>query len=538
MSFAEGGISCQVKVLGPFALTGPGDIDLTPRGAKAQALIALLMMRRERKLSRAQIQDKLWSDRGPKQGSESLRQTLTEIRRALGAYRFLLQADRRFVSLAQEGLVCDLDDPSAAIADVKQIGDMPELLEGLVVLDPEFEHWIRDQRIIVADLLDEHLEALQEKKTRKPQLPTISVPQSARNIEGVQGEVFRDGVLKNLGEWSMLRIVEQPSQSIRTGDFSFECRAMPTDTDLTLHMRFSESKTGEIYWTCTRQVAIEQFDGLSEPMAQLRNHLSDRAMLGMLKGAQTPEQSELLDGFRLACRIFQHGGRDYESIMKDLSELRERQPTGLVSAWLAFLTTYELGERKAIDLGSIRETAESHVRDAIEKEPYHSMVLALCSYVRSFVFRDYFTGFELARRSVECNGSNPLAWAAMGAANFYLGRHKEAREAVLRARRISGGGPYHYLIESLCCISATLTGHLDEAEMYGNLTHQLAPTYTPPLRYLTAIHTRRGELEKAEAVTAKLRKLEPDFSLELMSDASYPVAALRDSGFFNFTYLR
>ena len=111
--------------------------DLTPRSAKAQGLIALLATSAKKSRARSWLQDKLWSDRGQEQGAASLRQALSEIRRALGPYRDAIGADRSRVWLADGAVRVDLD-PSAGQA---------EFLEGIDVRDPEFETWLREERM-------------------------------------------------------------------------------------------------------------------------------------------------------------------------------------------------------------------------------------------------------------------------------------------------------------------------------------------------------------------------------------------------------
>src|SRR5262249_34872781 len=98
----------RIAVIGTFRVLAPNDEDLTPRGRKARALLAILALTPTRRRSRPALQDKLWSDRGPEQGAASLRQTLTEIRRAFGEfYRDYLISDMRGVGLAQDRVVVD-----------------------------------------------------------------------------------------------------------------------------------------------------------------------------------------------------------------------------------------------------------------------------------------------------------------------------------------------------------------------------------------------------------------------------------------------
>src|SRR3954453_3274666 len=93
----------RIYVVGAFRVLAQNGEDLTPRGRKARALLAILALTPTRRRSRPVLQDKLWSDRGPDQGAASLRQTLTEIRQAFGEhYRSCLVSDMRGVGLAEE----------------------------------------------------------------------------------------------------------------------------------------------------------------------------------------------------------------------------------------------------------------------------------------------------------------------------------------------------------------------------------------------------------------------------------------------------
>src|SRR5437762_3628570 len=145
MSDKGGRPELRIAVIGAFrALANDGE-DLTPRGRKARALLAILALTPTRRRSRPALQDKLWSDRGPEQGAASLRQTLTEIRRAFGErYRDCLVSDMRAVGLAQDQVAVDLD--AADLADLALQVEPPQLLDDIDVADEEFEDWLRQQR--------------------------------------------------------------------------------------------------------------------------------------------------------------------------------------------------------------------------------------------------------------------------------------------------------------------------------------------------------------------------------------------------------
>ena len=130
-----------LHLVGPLRLVDREGAELTPRSRKAQGILALLGTSPGLRRSRAWLQDKLWSDRGPEQGAGSLRQCLTEIRLGLGRHVDCLRTEAGWVVLdpAKVQVRAELTEAEAL--------DGVEFLEGLDIRDPEFEHWIRDQRL-------------------------------------------------------------------------------------------------------------------------------------------------------------------------------------------------------------------------------------------------------------------------------------------------------------------------------------------------------------------------------------------------------
>ena len=134
-----------LRLGGPLELRDTDGNDLTPRARKAQGLLALLGTSPGLRRSRSWLQDKLWSDRGPEQGAASLRQCLTEIRRSLRDHVDCLVTETGWVGLDPGRVEVQMAAPA------QPQGARGEFLEGLDVRDPEFEHWLRDQRSAYED---------------------------------------------------------------------------------------------------------------------------------------------------------------------------------------------------------------------------------------------------------------------------------------------------------------------------------------------------------------------------------------------------
>ena len=139
MTTQVGKVRVQLSERSPFRVRP--DEDRTPRGRKACAIIAMLALSPDGKRARTWLQDKLWSTRAPEQGAGSLRQSLHELRAALGGDKNVVAADKFNVTLDLARLIMDLADEPALAA-----WPDAELLEGLDIADDEFESWLREQR--------------------------------------------------------------------------------------------------------------------------------------------------------------------------------------------------------------------------------------------------------------------------------------------------------------------------------------------------------------------------------------------------------
>ena len=522
----------RAQLIGPFRLELPDGREVQIKGAKDRALICLLCLSRNRKRARSVLQDKLWSDRGQEQGAASLRQSLSSIRRALGPARDLLATDRKTVALNEARIACDIDDVGVALSRFSNPNLVPELFEDLLHIDPEFDDWARDQRSAFYDQVDDHF-ASTNIALPVPGGREVSDLQVELQGDFASGPVDRqftmDGVLTALTEVSGMRPAWQADGADRSSDATFTLVARAwTEAGLPgLTVRSGDGRSGRPIWQTT-QLGSETQGGAD--LQRSVNTLADTLLYEMKRHVLgDPEQiGSAIRTMLAADTIFRRRGRNGAEVRKLLDPV-ETTGSGIQLAWQAFLSTYLVGERLSDDPASASDEAEALARRAIELQPMNSMVLALSSYVYSFLRHDFFTGYELAARARTLNPSNPLAQAFFGCANVYLGRAKEGYEACLHARRIAGPGPYRYLVDTLCFIAAASSGRFDDAVALAESTRRQTEGYAPPLRYLVAIHRHRNEFERAEEVAALLRKIEPDFSPEIMREREYPMQALRDS---------
>src|SRR6056297_616474 len=127
-----------LRLAGPFRVETPTRTDVTARGRRAQAILAILALSPQGLRSRRWLQDKLWSDRPQPQAAASLRQELSALKRHFEAVDLdILDIARDTVGLRPGAACLDLGRDDAATS---------ELLEGFDIGDPEFEDWLRLER--------------------------------------------------------------------------------------------------------------------------------------------------------------------------------------------------------------------------------------------------------------------------------------------------------------------------------------------------------------------------------------------------------
>lgn len=552
----------SVDVVGPFRMTGPMGENLTPRLEKSRGLIALLAMTGHRQRSRAALQDKLWSDRPPEHGANSLRQSLVDIRRSLGHYAGCLTTEGRLVSLSENEIDLDLDrfDPTTVART-----DMPILLEGLEIRDPEFEGWIRDQRMAfearIRDALKhaadpdrppaiESIDGTAEKSPERPE-DTPSAAAAAGSVTTARGkakpwlrilppqttgsgpaafyrQMLSAGIHQAMCELGTVEVVTEPRP---VPGVEIQADMTVTSSGVLAVATVTEAHDGALLWSGS-QILPANGETLCDDSTLLRlvNQIVDVAGYCIRRVVERDrDASEFVLAFDAVQKMFQLTRQDLADADRLLEDAIERGNNGVALAWKAYLRTFLVAEHGA-DVHVVGEEVRDQIRRAIEIAPFNSQVLALASYVHTFLLREHATGLELARRSLEMSPSNPLALAFHGVAEAFLGKHQEGYSRASMARDLAGPGPYRYTIDFLCSVTATLAGDYDNAIRMNEIVRALKPDYKPTYRYLTALYLQQGDREKAlEAMTA-LRKSEPDFSIDRMLDPDYPSSALRAAG--------
>jgi len=540
--------------VGPFRVIGADGQDLTPKGRKACGLLALLALAPNHRRPRAWLQDKLWSDRGPEQGAGSLRQALYEIRHAFGPMSDCLIADKTMVALDDRYVA--IDHRHVAIEEASRrtrIGaptpaDEVELFEGLDIADPEFEDWLRDERQQFApEEQGERSGAGRDQQHDEPmrgsarmqrlQLALEPVGQAASFQDQIIAYCLTDLVAKTISELGTIDVLDfrggaaQSQPLVSEHALALQAGVAVDPAGTTWRMILADAAEKRVLWSTGSRQEGGKLDIGDPALLREMNQIVDAALSGFLTKPDAGAEQ------RIATLLCQRGiqhlfklGRDNMALADQLfARAFEMEPRGIYLAWRAYLRTYLLAERLTNDRQVASDEALAFMHQALEMEPRNSFVAGFSAHVHSIVRRSYVAAYELAQRSIQLNRANPMGWACLGIAECHLGKATVGFEHTLIARELAGTTPLRFQVDGLACLAGSMADDVDRSIWLGEACHALAPTFKPPLRYLSALYLLRGEEQQSEEMIRRLRVLEPEFSYEMLREVSYPAASLRRS---------
>lgn len=540
---ANNGSMAPVRILlfGQFSVVSDDGRDRTPRSAKAQGLIALLATSAKKSRARAWLQDKLWSDRGQEQGAASLRQALSEIRKALGPWRDALGADRSRVWLA-DGMVDVVLAPPAGAA---------EFLEGIDVRDPEFESWLREERMARAPdttrarpIPSGALALNRQGLDQRPNRPSIYIRGAlvGTGAQGLLRQQFVDCITRTIGETLSVDVRTYPPLPGQRGAFRIDIETIEAGAgQIVLRASLHELSSARLVWNGLRQTG----DGRSFPLGDLEvirlaNELIEALADELMLRSPFNPREDVNAIHRLAVRKLFTLRADKMDQAEALFKLaHEMEPRGIYLAWLAQLQAFRAIERHGPDRRTLSEGACEYTARALELEPLNSMVLAVVSYARNAFDPDPLDSAEIASRSVEINPYNPIALDSLSIARLYTGDVQGAHDLAVRVQRLGMRAPNRFWWDMGLCVSAAANGQTDLAIRMAHSSAALAPSFRAPLRYLVALYAGAGDEERAIEIAAKLKAIEPEFTFDRLAlDAAYPVGVLRKTGLLRSDRIR
>ncbi|SPH17527.1 hypothetical protein DEA8626_01050 [Defluviimonas aquaemixtae] len=517
----------RINFFGALALADPDGNDITPKGSKPRALLALLAEAGDMKRSRRWLESKLWSDRGPAQASGSLRQTLTEIRNAFGDHADLLGADRSDVWLDSERIETDL----IAASDPRRTGR--EFLEGLDAKDEEFDEWLRNARAHYASA-DVPTPATQP--LRRGLLIRAEKSESGTSSERVTGRIIADQVARNLEDrLSASRFLKADRAGFSgTFDLEIRCDVAQDDDRSVIFLRIEDPRDGCLLYSDHKSVSGGIAEAITGTIVADLVHGAATKVIHKLPerlSPSRPESQAVKDALQGAKSLAQFDPLGFDEAHRYFTKAHEEDPNGVYLAWRAFVRMAQLVEKVDGDHDAWRDEIDELVPSVVSRAPDNGLAVALVALTR-IMLEDELTGpARLAEQAMAWNRNNLFARQTLAMAHSAVGDPAKAYEISAACRSMASRDEFGHLWDlyhSLVCISA---GRLEEARSAAERASRVAPKFVAPRRQLLALCANAGDIAAAKKYLEELKSLEVDFTLDrYLNDPDYPVLTLRRAG--------
>lgn len=525
-----------IRLVGVFEVRDRAGRDCTPRGAKARAILAMLCQTADRRRARRWLEARLWSDRGAEQASGSLRQALMEIRKALGSESGRLATDRDTVRL--EGVTTDLEQDREAAAQALQSGR--EFLEGIDIIDPAFEDWLREER----DRVEGSLGIRRPDQALSPMSETARLPFVIRlgglpqGLGAFAGRALADAIARLLGEFAHIDVYGSGGTAI-PADLAKEGMALHVEgaeiqDRVHLLVSLSSIASGQIIWNQRAAVPLAEADFIGAgDLPPLVFQAADAAL------AHFPQLPECLDGPRRAnaliagalTEMFSYDGERLRKADRMLIEAGELASSARIYAWRCLVRQIMYVEQTDGQHLTLLEEVDDFSRKALELSKANPLVLSLVGLARVMVDENPDAGGVLARDALALSPYNAHAHLAHAVALSRTGDNAGALDSARRGAEIAARTAHVHWWEAVSGLVAIRCGHYPAAIAHYEAAHYRAPGFRAAMRHLLFLYLWAGEKEKANRVYRALLRAEPDFTLERIRDEpGYPAVTLRKSG--------
>ncbi|MBB2701456.1 UNVERIFIED_ORG: tetratricopeptide (TPR) repeat protein [Rhizobium esperanzae] len=517
----------SLRAFGRFRLVGEQGEELTPKSAKSCGIIALLALAPDFCRSRAWLQDKLWSDRSPKQASDSLRQSLMDLRRSFGAQVSVLHTDRERVSLDPRHFVVSFDWP----ADQDWADDNVELFGDLDIADAEFEGWIRDQRSSLKPRrrpFNHSANCL--RRTSAPCIFLRSGTGASEAEETVVRQIFGllSASLLDLADFQIFQeghLFDSGRTDAPAKGIAVEIRMLPGCQRLSATI--THPREGRVYWS---HIFKSFFPPSDDQILAICSDVVE-AILDTIRS--TGEDLVLGDSSTLVAvrgrqLIFRFGKRHLLDADAHFKLAYDWSPRPQYLAWRAFLRNIAQFQHRSFDfLGGEPTDVEDLSRAAAQQAPSSAIALGIASHIEYLRGGSHQNSLELATRAVSLDPLNAINHAILSNTELAVGNYKASSASSLEALALAAGSEYRAFVEFFCCMSAAALGEYQVATNHAEMAVFLNPLFLAPLRYLVALYRQADRFTDLQRTVARIRTSEPDFHMKRLLDAEYPVTTLR-----------
>lgn len=541
----------SINLHGVFRVTAPSGRDLTPKGPKARALLAVLALSDDYRATRVWLRSLLWESRGDEQAAGSLRQMLCSLKKEFGPSHPLIGTDRYTIWLEPAAFTC-----TRAPAE-----DPHTLLQGFDIRGEAFEDWLRGIRNPSAQRAQEdpltippnghqpqpisceeatwtapratpHLEPEQgvpRHGIARPWgvvAPIYTVP--GDHMALAQGLFLTDTLVAALRAFDFVDILDQRGThgdqlSNRSGilqqapQFSLQTRVLRHGNGARLTITIAAPESGHVLWTYSAHMLGVCLDNefadsmVARTVTALHDVLAQRPSSSRpcLLAAVHQFFSLSMDGFHEACRSF--------------ADLAAYAPAA--HAWAAYGLTVSQAERLSRADPTLRALISEHCRLAIEGDRFNPLINALVGHVSMLVFRRADEASHFHAIAAQSGPPVPLAMTLRALFENYRGNHQQALAISTQSQRLAPSSPYQFLSDTPQFLASVLTGNYRAALSIGHRMLLQRPNYLAVKRHMVACLALLGRIDDCRRMACAVSKIDAQFTVDGIMDPSYPLPA-------------
>lgn len=520
----------SINLHGVFRVTAPSGADLTPKGPKARALLAVLALSDDHRATRVWLRSLLWEDRGDEHAAGSLRQMLCSLKKELGSAHPMIAADRYTVWL----------EPAAFAFTKEPCKDSHTLLQGFDIRGEAFEDWLREKRQFLAAPTEAPVPVNAAPsggpKPDRRCLVIFECETQGSLDANVAAMFFSEQLFRKLTEYDVFACVGPETMGELGWDVSarsaviVRIAAIANRDEVWLGVQIDSGRFGP---RLGNQSVVLPYGMArlmeSTELGRLVQQTTDILLEGM-KNEALPEgaawQAMLLteEAKRLTFRLDRKSLAQADQLLVRAYEL---DPRGQILGWRAFLRNTAFFQHRTSDIFAERHEAENLSLLAMSEAPRNALVQAFSAQL------DYVNQGNLAepllkaRRAVELDRTDPLARALLSNALTVNGRLSEGYEVALQSVSLAACGRHEFYFHHFACMAATAAGNYQTALVHARHSTGFKPDFVSPRRYEVALAEQLGDRAGVRHALAAMRKIEPEFEKRLLLDPSYPVNTLR-----------
>lgn len=534
-------MTLTLYLLGPVRLVCPARGDITPRSQKARGALALLGSAHGLRISRAQLQDHLWSESPPEAGSTSLRQMLRELRQALGSSRDALVGGPGWIELDSRLIRVELDQPYLPGTGEAQFA------ADLDIGDAQFEDWLRDARMhhenrLARDLPAAPLPAValaakapqtilpaprQDPQDSSPARLLIRSPTAMDDQSRISARILLAEAGWRASELMPAELIDLSTRHGPAEDgygsraMSLDALARVRDSRMTLLVTIALADSGRAI--ATREFSWSIADELVE-MPRAVNSLTTTILTSVKTLGRLRNQLTLWD-------MLDFDGHSLLETDGHLELMQQSQPmhAGVIMALRAYMRWLMVIERLVDSPEDTASEADDLAARARHCSPGNATVLGISSLLM-IEKGENGVAKEFAQMAEQADPFESFGRLAKTQCLLNMGEGQKAHEAIhsMRNSLLASVAPVTWLMQR--ARTEVRLGLFEEAELSSATARSFAPKSRAALRFLGVLREARGDEPGAHEAFTQLRKIEPSFEPQVLADPSYPTGSLRFAG--------